>query len=353
MRKRRIPSKRPSKLKGTITQPSFSNCILGKYRALDEREAAVAEYNDQRGFLIHSGPTASPNTYGNWINIKTAADKMSCAWVQAQTTTTAFTKSTSQSGAQAVYVTEIGDTDFIFDNPISLFKQLPNPVSGQSNSTQNFRVGYMSQETSVTNSSNIYWQMTLYDYVARRDAPRDSGVTERVTPLHLWAYGFHLSKNTLSPTSNFYPWTVKATPFQSQLFTQFYKVVKTTTVWLGPGATHTHVMKNNLNKLFYPQRFSVTKGPLQNVTAGTIWTIIGQPVEATTTTNPPAYPVTTGIIDGTVVTKIRATASTKYVNKRIYNPETDTNYYQATQATGAFKALLDNSFEYKATLEGG
>lgn len=352
-RKRRIPSK-PTRIKGTITTPSFSNCTLGKYRALDERESAVAEYNDQRGFLVHSGPTASPNTYGNWKEIKTGADdKMSVAWVQYQTSTTEFTKSTSKSGAQAVFVTEIGTADFLYNNSISLFKQLPNPVTGQSQSTQNFRVGSLMQETSITNSSNIYWQMTLYDYVARRDTYDSLGTISKPTPLHMWAQGLYYSSNTISPSSNLWPWTVKCTPFQSQMFTQFYKVVKTTTVWLGPGATHTHVMKNHLNKLLYPARFSITTGLLQNVTCGTIWTIIGQPVEATTATSPPTNKVTTGIVDGTVVTKIRANAAQKYVNKRVYNPETGTNFYQETAANGAFKALLDNSYEYKATLEGG
>lgn len=322
---------------------------------MDERESAVAEYNDQRGFLVGSGPTSSPNTYGNWIPLRTSADdKITVAWVQAESSTTQFTKTTAKSGAQAVYVTEIGTADFIYGNDIALFKQLPNPVSGQSQQTQNFRVGSLMQETSITNSSNIYWQMTLYDYVARRDTSSFQGGIDKSTPLHMWSQSLHYSGATLAPTNNTYPWTVKATPFQAQMFTQFYKVVKTTTVWLGPGATHTHVMKNHLNKLFYPTRFQVTTGNLQGVTCGTIWTIIGQPVEATTAAvGAPANKVTTGIIDGTVVTKIKATASQKYVNKRVYNPESSTTFYQATQATGAFKALLDNSYEYKATLEGG
>lgn len=354
MRKRRIPSKK-GKIRGTITNPSFSNCTIGRYVALDERSSAVAEYNDQRGFLVASGPTASPNTYGNWVQLYTGASpstKMPCAYVQAQTGTTLFTKTTAKSGAQAVFATEIGSTDFVFDNAVSLFKQLPNPVAGQSQTTQNFRLGMLMQETSITNSSNIYWQMTLYDYVARRDTSAFQAAIGAPSPLHMWAQGLSYSQTSEGlSASSLKPWTVKCTPFQSQMFVQFYKVLKTTTIWLGPGATHTHVYKNFLNKLMYPTRFPVTSGSLAGVTGGTIWTIIGQPVEATAAgvTNP----VTTGIVDGTVVTKIRTTAAQRYVNKRVYNPETGTSFYQETAATGAFKALLDNSLVYTTTVEGG
>lgn len=303
--------------------------------------------------MVHSGPTASPGAAGNWNAIKGGNDRIIVAYVQAQTGTTDFTKSTAKSGAQAVFMTEIGTADFVFDNTISMFKQLPNPVTGQSQTTQNFRLGMLMQETSITNSSNIYWEMTCYDYVARRDTSKQQPSIDACSPLHMWTWGLTYSALATGPTTSYlYPWTVKATPFQSQMFTQFYKIVKSTTVWVGPGATHTHVMKNNLNKLYYPSRFPVSSGNIQGVTCGTIWTIIGQPVEATGA-NAPTNKVTTGIIDGTVVTKIKATASQKYANKRVYNAQSGTSFYQATQSDGAFKALLDNSYEYKATLEGG
>jgi len=352
MRKRRIPSKR-SKIKGTIENPSFSNCSLGKYKAPDERQAAVAEYSDQRGFVIGSGySSGTAQTWGKWINYKTSGNAMtSVAWVQAKDGSTTWTKSNSESGSQAVFCTEYGSADSLYQNAYSLFEQLPDPMSNNRR-TQNFMVGTLSQETNITNSSNIYWQMTIYDYVARRDTTILTGTFDLKSPLHMWAQGLSYTQLAgADPASAQYPYSVKATPFQSQLFCQYYKVVKTHQIWLGPGATHTHVFKNNLNKVFYPLRFMVSSGNISGATFGSIYTIVGQPVESST--SGVDYPVTTGIIDGTVVTKIRGNATQKWVNKNIYNPESATNFYRATQTVGAFKALLDNSYKYESTIEGG
>jgi len=327
---------------------------VGTYRSMNEKNAAIVEVNDQRGFLIHSGPTASPSNYGNWQPINTAGNTTApVAYVQYQTGSTPFTKATSKSGCQAIFHTQLGTAAQLYSGTNSLFKKLPVPIATATD-TQNFMVGALHQETVISNTSNIYWQMTIYDYVARQDTTvnPDAMTTDLgQVPLAFWQLG--LKQQTNGATQTLFPWTVNATPFNSTLFCQYYKIIKSTKVMVGPGATHTHIMKNNVNKVYYPSRFGVSTGNLRGLTAGSIYVCVGQPVEATNTAPSVTYPVTTGIIDGTVVTKIKCTASQKYVNKVVFNPESSTNFYQGTQTEGLFKAVLDNSLRYEATVEGG
>ena len=352
MRKtKRLPGK-AARIKATYATPTNSITVVGRYKEMNEKNSAVVEVNDQRGFLIHSGPTGTPNNWGNWQKIQTAGDTTApVAWIQYESGTTAFTKATAKSGAQAVFMTQLGDAQQVYLGTNSLFKKLPTPIATATD-TQNFMVGSLQQETVISNTSNIYWQMTIYDYVARQDtdsAPVSMASDLGSVALAYWQLG--LKQQTNGATQTLFPWTVNATPFSSTLFCQFYKVIKSTKVMVGPGATHTHTMKNNVNRIYYPSRFGVSTGNVRGLTAGSLYVCVGQPVEATTAGV--SYPVTTGIIDGTVVTKIKCTASQKYVNKVVFNPESSTNFYQATQTTGAFKALLDNSLKYEATVEGG
>jgi len=351
MRMRSRPPGKASRIKATYTTPTTDTTVIGKYREMNEKNSAVVEINDQRGFLVHSGPTASPNTYGNWQPIQTAADSTAAiAFLQYESGTTAFTKSNAKSGTQAIFATQMGTADNIIGAG-GLQTKLPVPVSTATGSN-NFMVGALHQETVVSNTSNIYWQMTIYDYVARQDttlSPVSLASGLGVVPLAYWQLG--LKQQTTAATQSLFPWSVNATPFSSTLFCQFYKVIKSTKVMVGPGATHTHILKNNVNRVFYPSRFGISSGNIRGMTAGSIYVCVGQPVESTKVGV--TYPVTTGIIDGTVVTKIKSTASQKYVNKVVFNPETSTSFYQETASVGLFKALLDNSLKYEATVEGG
>lgn len=95
-------------------------------------------------------------------------------------------------------------------------------------------------ELLITNQGNGTARISLYDIITRRDANNttasDPGLAVRS------GFGDEVSgsnSNYLIPG---------VTPFQSQLFTTFYKVIKITNIELSSGQTHTHKYKFKLNK---------------------------------------------------------------------------------------------------------
>lgn len=79
--------------------------------------------------------------------------------------------------------------------------------------------------------SNAY--VIIYDIVARKDV----GSSSIATPLSAWSQG-----NTDEGTSNVYK-QLGSTPWQSELFNQYYKVKQITNVVLCAGGTHVHKVR--------------------------------------------------------------------------------------------------------------
>lgn len=323
-----------------MDSPTKTQTVLGRPCALSDKTTAILEYNDQLGGNVFSyaDPTYTKGTFtaspdGNTSNID--------GQYMRAPTGVEITNSTAMSGCQAVFHFQANNADQIYVNSnYAYWRKLPQPVSS-TQETQPFIINDTTLEIQVTNTTNIYVQIKIYDYMYRKDTPAAGSLFD------LWQNGLFKASKTAQTC---YIFTNKVTPYDSQLFCQFIKVMKTHSVFLGPGATHTHLHKSWLKKTVYPSRFTISTGFLGGLTSGSLFTVIGQPVEATSGS---AGAVTTGIVDLNVVAKLKTTLGQNYNNKVVYNPQTATSFYQANQTTGAFKAMIDNSRVWSTEIEGG
>jgi hypothetical protein len=91
------------------------------------------------------------------------------------------------------------------------------------------------------NSSSIIW---IYDVVPRRDiGTSDTSIT---LPLSAWSNGYGAEGSFASMISGYnFPF---ATPFDSKLFCEAYKIIKVHKFILGPGVIHRHIVKSKQHR---------------------------------------------------------------------------------------------------------
>lgn len=318
--------------------PTVSNCTIGKLKKVSDKTAAVLEYSDQASHSIFSGVITNLNT--------AYAPSTGTAFFEYayRTGTTDYTNATAESGCQAVFCLNMANSQQVYNAASSAnwWARLPTPASNNP-ASQPFKINRYVAEVFITNTSNIMVELVMYDYVCRNDlytSASPSGI------LGVWKDGLYYEANATTTTT---PSFIGSTPFQSQLFTQYFKIVKTHRVTINPGATHTHYHTHNVHRTMYPVRFVKTTGFIEGLSSGTIFVAQGQPVEATAGS---VGAVTTGIVDLNVVMKYKAELTQKYVNKIVFAPATS-NLYQATQSVGAFKAMVDSSYSWTQEIEGG
>lgn len=134
-----------------------------------------------------------------------------------------------------------------------------NNTTGQ---TRRLLVEEVHAQYRIKNQTNIPVKITLYDCVSRRD--QSSGAT--VLPEASWRVGVTEESVTLAGNANSNALLATfpgATPFQSQLFCQIWKVGKVTNFTLHPGSEHQHHVRlrpgGMLNNA-YVSRFDCLKG---------------------------------------------------------------------------------------------
>lgn len=86
--------------------------------------------------------------------------------------------------------------------------------------------------------SNCY--VIIYDIIARKDC----ALTGVSSPINAWSQGDADESATSTYTY------LGSTPWQSELFNQYYKVMQVTNIVLGAGATHVHKVRLTPNKVF-------------------------------------------------------------------------------------------------------
>lgn len=121
----------------------------------------------------------------------------------------------------------------------------------------------------LTNNTNQTMFVTLYDWVCRRD----SNVAQ--TPVDYWEDSVAASAAATDPT------LLGTTPFDSDLFTSTFKVLKVTKIYLGAGEVCEHVKSIQLNKVYDDAIIAYTIGGNQlfkGITHGTFMVSHGQPV---------------------------------------------------------------------------
>lgn len=119
--------------------------------------------------------------------------------------------------------------------------------------------------------SNCY--LIIYDIIARKDVSSASFNT----PLSAWSQG----DTDLSETGAYT--FLGSTPWQSELFNQYFKVCQVTNIVLGSGATHVHKINLSPKRLISSAYGTYTTGGFKDVTYYCMVEIHGSPANDTTT----------------------------------------------------------------------
>lgn len=141
-------------------------------------------------------------------------------------------------------------------------------------------------EVFMANGFKANVRMTIYDIIARRDQP----TTSIQNPYAAWGQGSTDAALGTALT------TVGGTPWETDTFNHFYKVLQRTELVLAGGAVHRHRVKLNYNKLIAGAEATYYSG-WKDVTYHCMVVISGQPAHDTTTKT--AVTLGTGGIDYT------------------------------------------------------
>nr|WAE42308.1 MAG: capsid protein [Cressdnaviricota sp.] len=198
-----------------------------------------------------------------------------------------------------------------------------NNISQKINAVQTnkFLIKSCSAETLITNQDSGNVNIVLYDIIARRDLSTSSNLS---SPLAAF-------QNSLADEggSNSNYQFVGTTPFSSDLFTQFFKVVKMTHLTLGQGQCHTHRVKFNVNSIIDGELIQYNTNGFKGVSCWTMAVTSGMPYNDSTTK--------TQVSTGSIAIDI--------VNKRQYSytwmQDVDTNYSFSNQIAGSFTVSED------------
>lgn len=126
-------------------------------------------------------------------------------------------------------------------------------------------------EHAYTNSTNAVCRGVLYDIVPRQDIYNTS--TDPVNSVLAWGFG------SIEQSGTNMPGQVGCTPFMSQKFVHYYKVLKITNVILAPGQTHYHRVTYKMNHVLHNtvlQQANVAQ--LKGLTMPQLAVFYGQPV---------------------------------------------------------------------------
>nr|WAE42454.1 MAG: capsid protein [Cressdnaviricota sp.] len=181
------------------------------------------------------------------------------------------------------------------------------------NKTNKFLAMNCSAELMLSNQDEGNCRIVLYDVICRRDITQ-SNISDPANAF----------KNSLADEggSNANWSSVGTTPFASDLFTQFYKVLKITHIILGAGQFHTHRVHFGLNRQFDNEQLQYTPNGIKGATCFTVAMIYGAPYNDSTTKTQ----VSTGQV------------TVDFVSKKQYSytwvQDQDTNYYLTNNLVG-------------------
>lgn len=133
-------------------------------------------------------------------------------------------------------------------------------------------------ETQYANAAVTTCIATFYDIVLRKDASLGiSGSTDLGSPGTAWSVGA-----ADEGVNNEYTY-IGSTPFESDLFNTYYKVVQSTKVVIAPGGIHTHKCHADVNKIIRETNVEHSAYGLAGVTCYTMVVVQGQPAHDSAT----------------------------------------------------------------------
>lgn len=165
--------------------------------------------------------------------------------------------------------------------------------------SSNYYVVQATKEIKMTNSSNVGVTVQIYEIVSR--VTTDSSISPASSPFAAWDLGLSEGSpagltTSQSPITRF---TYGSSPFDSDVFTQYYSVKKIFSVELPASTTHVHTSIYNIDREFNPDVIvNGLAGPIKNFTKFTMIVVKGNPVHASTgsdlvSSGPTALDVTT------------------------------------------------------------
>ena len=259
---------------------SFSNFYYGK------RQCPKKVYNAYKGVAaqIYQTNVAGVLTCTSGVQNQTIVNSLYCGSDVYETT-----------GVQA-------DLEYIF-NAIGTWNG--------GNATRRTLLETVSGETMLQNQCNVNVRVILYDIICRRDLDSQTAISWGPTnPTVAWDTGYQDAGATLANAKN-----LGSTPFQSPLFTDYFKVLKATHILMAPGQTHVHRIKFSPNKLLHGEVHKYSNANHKGLTCYQMMVISGCPCDNNSTT------VST------------ADAKIDYVSKKVYR----------------FKNIVDDSIKLTAT----
>lgn len=151
-----------------------------------------------------------------------------------------------------------------------MLAQTPNSTGGFK--TNRFVLESSQFECLMTNSSLASCYVEIYDIARKRDAnATEYKFTEN--PLAAWQQGVYNASGV-----SLLDWSVlRSSPFDSQVFKEWFKVVKRTRIELSQGATHKHSVILKPNKLIDAATPQFVDGDFAGLTMYTMVVFYGQP----------------------------------------------------------------------------
>lgn len=223
----------------------------------------------RRGLVRQEGSSSSKSlvNFGSNPGVKGRAYKLSAPQYFVRNEAGVNVQSTA--GAQSAY--QIPYTHY------SVLKAVLNTSPNTPSAAARYLMESVSAEHLLANAASFGASLTIYDVVCRRDTP-----IAGYDPVNCFING--LSDEGGSGSSYT---TVGATPFQSEQFNQFFKVVQTTKVDVPSGGTHRHIISFKPNKMLHGEVINSlvanSAGSLADFGIFTLFVFHGQPAHDSTT----------------------------------------------------------------------
>ena len=159
---------------------------------------------------------------------------------------------------------------------------IENAINAQigGNVTRKALLESVTGEVMLQNQCNMNVRVILYDIIARQDMFSETSLTwGNWAPNQAWASGEQDEGAAATNAA-----VLGSTPFQSSLFTTYFKVLKATHQLMAPGQTHVHRVKFSPNKVLLGERYNYANANIKGLTIYTMLVISGCPVDNQSTT---------------------------------------------------------------------
>ena len=133
----------------------------------------------------------------------------------------------------------------------------------------------VSGEIMLQNQCTMNVRVILYDIIARKNLDSQTALTWGAwAPNQAWVSG-EQDEGAAATNSS----VIGSTPFQSSLFTTYFKVLKATHQLMAPGQTHVHRLKFKPNKVLAGEEYNNSSANIKGFTIYTMMVISGVPCD--------------------------------------------------------------------------